>query len=316
LLTVDDGYEPERSVSATRQLIERDGVFAIIGPVGTPTSKAAQPLAEASGVPFIGPFTGAGFLRDPALKTVINVRASYDEETEAWIKHLTEDTGARKIAILYQDDSFGQAGLAGVEKALAKRGMELAAKGSYPRNTTAIKTALLDIRKATPDAVVMVGAYAPCAEFIRMARKLKLDATFVNISFVGSDALARELGADGAGVVVSQVVPVPDDTSIPIVASYRAALARGNPNAKPGFVSLEGYVTGRLMVEALKAMPGEPSRAALLETVLKRGDFDIGGLRLLYGPGDNQGSDKVFMTVIQPDGSFIAVEKLLPPARG
>jgi ABC-type branched-subunit amino acid transport system substrate-binding protein len=316
LLTVDDGYEPERSVSATRQLIERDGVFAIIGPVGTPTSKAAQPLAEASGVPFIGPFTGAGFLRDPTLKTVINVRASYDEETEAWIKHLTEDTGARKIAILYQDDSFGQAGLAGVEKALAKRGMELAAKGSYPRNTTAIKTALLDIRKATPDAVVMVGAYAPCAEFIRMARKLKLDATFVNISFVGSDALARELGADGAGVVVSQVVPVPDDTSIPIVASYRAALARGNPNAKPGFVSLESYVTGRLMVEALKAMPGEPSRAALLETVLKRGDFDIGGLRLLYGPGDNQGSDKVFMTVIQPDGSFIAVEKLLPPARG
>jgi branched-chain amino acid transport system substrate-binding protein len=316
LLTVDDGYEPERSVSATRQLIERDGVFAIIGPVGTPTSKAAQPLAEASGVPFIGPFTGAGFLRDPALKTVINVRASYDEETEAWIKHLTEDTGARKIAILYQDDSFGQAGLAGVEKALAKRGMKLAAKGSYPRNTTAIKTALLDIRKATPDAVVMVGAYAPCAEFIRMARKLKLDATFVNISFVGSDALARELGADGAGVVVSQVVPVPDDTSIPIVASYRAALARGNPNAKPGFVSLEGYVTGRLMVEALKAMPGEPSRAALLETVLKGGDFDVGGLRLLYGPGDNQGSDKVFMTVIQPDGSFIAVEKLLPPARG
>ncbi|QQP89700.1 ABC transporter substrate-binding protein [Skermanella sp. TT6] len=315
LVTADDGYEPERSVAATRRLIEGDGVFALVGPVGTPTSKAAQPLAEAAGVPFVGPFTGASFLRDPKLSTVVNVRASYDEEAEAWVRHLTEDLGAARIAIFYQDDSFGQAGLAGVEKAMAKRGMELAARGTYARNTTAVKSALLDIRKAAPDAVVMVGAYAPSAEFIRLARKLKMETTFVNISFVGSDALARELGAEGAGVVVSQVVPVPTDSDIPMVASYRAALAAAAPDAKPGFVSLEGYAVGRLMVEALKAIEGEPTRAALLDAIRDKGAFDLGGLPLAYGPGDNQGSDKVFMTVIQPDGSFKAVDKLTPPAK-
>ena len=128
---------------------------------------------------------------------MINVRGSYDQETEAWIEHLTSDLGVSRIAILYQDDSFGRAGLSGVLKAMEKRGMKLVAEGTYERNTTAVKTALLAICKADPEAVVMVGAYKPCAEFIKLARRLKLDAVFVNISFVGSNALAKELGEDG-----------------------------------------------------------------------------------------------------------------------
>lgn len=310
LKSLDDGYEPDRAIENTRTLIEGDRVFALIGPVGTPTSKATQPMATDAAVPFIGPFTGAGFLRDPALSNVINVRNTYDAETEAWIKHLTEDLKHERIAILYQDDGFGRVGLAGVNKALEKRGMTLVAEGTYQRNTTAVKSALLEIRKADPQAVVIVGAYKPAAEFIKLARKVKMDATFVNISFVGSKALAGELGADGAGVVVTQVVPFPWDNSIPLVAEYQAALKAANPNAEPGFVSLEGYITGRIAIEALRKVDGDVTRQAMLDAIYNTGSFELGGVTLNYGPGDNQGMDEVFLSIIQPDGSFKSVERL------
>src|SRR5262249_39262976 len=205
-------------------------VFALVGEVGTTTSNAVQPIATEAGVPFIGPSTGAAFLRNPALGNVINVRASYDQETEVLVEHLTADLGISRIAILYQDDSFGRAGLDGVTKALKKRGMHLVAEGTYERNTTAVKMALLAIRKADPEAVVLVGTYKPSAEFIKLAHKLKLNPVFVNISFVGPSALAKELGKDGKGVVVAQVVPFPGDTSLPLVAQYQKALKATNPD--------------------------------------------------------------------------------------
>lgn len=307
---MDDGYEPDRSIANTRQLIEQDNVFALIGAVGTPTSKATQPIATEAGVPFIGPFTGAGFLRDPNNSNVINVRATYDQETETWIKHLTEDLGIKKIAILYQDDGFGRVGLSGVKKALESRGMSLVAEGTYKRNTVAVKSALLEIRKAEPEAVVMVGAYKPLAEFVKLSKKLKLDPVFVTISFVGSNALAQELGDQGDGVVISQVVPFPQDSSIPLVADYQKALKAYDPSLQPGFVSLEGYMVGRLTIMALEKAGKELSRENFLSSVYGTGAFDLGGATLNYGNGDNQGMDNVFLTVIQPDGSFKAVETL------
>jgi branched-chain amino acid transport system substrate-binding protein len=310
LVSADDGYEPTKAIAAAKKLIDEDKVFALVGPVGTPTSAAVEPIAAEAGVPFIGPFTGAEFLRDPAKTHVVNVRASYFQETEAMVQHLTEDLGVKSIAIFYQDDSFGQAGLAGVKKALEKRQMALAAEGTYERNTTAVKSGLLAIQKAKPEAVIMIGAYKPCAEFIKLAQQIKLDAVFVNISFVGSDALAKELGPAGAGVVVTQVVPFPQDNSIPLIASYQAAFKAANPAAKPGFVSLEGYMVGRLVVAALGKIEGEITRKALLEAIAKTGTFDLGGVKLGYGPGNNRGSSEVFLTVIQPDGTFKAVTKL------
>jgi ABC-type branched-subunit amino acid transport system substrate-binding protein len=310
LKSYDDGYEPEQSISHTQTLINQDQVFALIGAVGTPTASATQPIATEAGVPFIGPFTGAGFLRAPELANVVNVRASYGQETEAWIKHLTEDLGYDRIAILYQDDSFGRVGLDGVNKALQARGLSLVAEGTYKRNTTAVKEALLAIRKSDPQAVVMVGAYKPISEFIKLARKVKMDATFVNISFVGSDALAKELGPDGEGVVITQVVPFPWDNSIPLVQQYQAALKAQDAAATPGFVSLEGYIVGRIAIAALEKAGGELTRESFLKAVYGTGTFDLGGLTLSYGAGDNQGSDAVFLTVIQPDGSFKAVQRL------
>jgi ABC-type branched-subunit amino acid transport system substrate-binding protein len=311
LVSYDDGYEPEKAIANVERLIDKDKVFALIGEVGTPTSKAVQPIATDQRVPFIGPFTGAAFLRDPALDNVVNVRASYDQETEAWVEYLARGLGLTRIAILYQDDSFGRAGYDGVRRALAKRRMALVAEGTYMRNTTAVKRALLAIRKGYPEAVVIVGAYKPAAVFIKLARQLRLDAAFVNISFVGSKALSRELGAAGAGVIVSQVVPSPEDTRMPLVARYQRALKAVDATAEYGFVSLEGYLVGRLAVEALRRVGTPVTRAALLSTIRRIGTFDLDGIVLTYGANDNQGLDKVFLTVIQADGSF---KPVAPPA--
>jgi ABC-type branched-subunit amino acid transport system substrate-binding protein len=313
LKSVDDGYEPTKSIEAVNKLLGEDRVFAIAGAVGTPTSVATQPLADKAGAPFIGAFTGTEALRAPYKPSVVNVRASYFEETEAMVEHLTKDLGATKIAIMYQDDAFGQAGLAGVKKALAKREMTLAAEGTYERNTTAVKGALLAIKKGDPDAVIMIAAYKPAAEFIKLAKQIKFNATFVNISFVGSDALAKELGSAGAGTVITQVVPFPNDASIPIVARYQEALKASAPSEQPGFVSLEGYLVGRTIVAALEKMNGEPTRKGFVEAVQKSGSFDLGGFKLSYSDSSNRGSDQVYLTVIQPDGSFKAVTHLEKP---
>ncbi len=302
LVTRDDGYEPNKSIEATKALIGQ-GVFALVGPVGTPTSMAALPVAKEADIPFIGPFTGTEALRNPYQPLVVNVRAYYFQETEVMVERLVKDKGAAKIAILYQDDAFGQAGLAGTRRAMDKRSMKLVAEAAFERNTVAVRGALLEIRKAEPQAVIMIGPYKPCAEFIKLARQIKLDATFVNISFVGSDALAQELGAAGAGVLVTQVVPFPQDTSIPVVAAFHKALKAAKPDLAPGFVSLEGYMVGRTVIAALQKIDGEPTRKALMEK-LSNGTYDLGGFSLTFGPNNNQGSNSVFLTTIGEDGKF------------
>ncbi|MFK7858946.1 MAG: ABC transporter substrate-binding protein [Granulosicoccus sp.] len=310
LVSYDDGYEPEKAITNTKKLIENDKVFALIGAVGTPTSKASQPIAKTANVPFIGPFTGAGFLRDPDNKHVVNVRGTYDQETEDWIKHLTEDLDAKKIAILYQDDSFGRVGLAGVQKALDKRGMTLAAEGTFKRNSVAVKSALLKIRKAKPDAVVMVGSYKPIAAFVKLARKVRMKSQFVTISFVGSKALAQELGEIGEGVVVTQVVPFYKDESLPVIDSYLKALANIDKSDDAGFVSLEGYIVGRVFVDSLKTLGKDVSREAFIKAFQDSLVLDMGGVKLSYGPGDNQGMDRTYLSVLQKDGTFIYVDRL------
>lgn len=309
LTSMDDGYEPDRSVSHVRDIVSGNDYIGLIGSVGTPTSKAAQPLATTANLPFIAPFTGAGFLRDPSLSNVVNVRASYDAETQAWIDYLVDDLGFSDIAILYQDDGFGRVGLAGVQNAMEARGMSLVAEGTYTRNTVAVKSALLTIRKANPQAVVMVGAYKPLAEFIRLSGKMDMDPVFVTISFVGSKALAAELGTDGEGVVISQVVPQPWDSTLPIVAEYQAALSAVDPQAEPGFVTLEGYVAGRLALEGLRKAGADLTRESFMAALNSIGTVDLGGITLTFGPGDNQGSDDVFLTRIRADGSFEAMHR-------
>ncbi len=309
LISRDDGYDPDRSIAETIKLIDDDRVFALIGAVGTPTATVTVPIAASRNVPFIGPFTGADFLRATELHNVVNIRASYGAEAEAWIKHLTEDLHFTRIPIFYQDDSFGRDGLAGVKRALERRGLELTAEGTFERNTKAVSSALRTLKRAEPEAVVMVGTYKPCAEFIKLSHKSGFSPTFVNVSFVGADALAKELGADGAGVVVSQVVPFPWDASVKVVADYQAAQKLLDSSLEPGFVSLEGYLSGRLVAAALEMSGPNPTRADLLR-LINDGRFDISGNIMTFGTAAYNIPARIFLTVIQPDGSFKAVERL------
>jgi len=310
LISRDDGYDPDRSVAQTIKLIEEDQVFALIGAVGTPTTTATVPIATAKNVPFIGPFTGAAFLRAPDLHNVVNIRASYAAEAEAWIKHLTDHLHVKSIAIFYQDDSFGRDGLAGVKLALEKRSMELTAEGTFERNTKAVGSALRTLKRAEPEAVVMVGTYGPCAEFIKLAHKSGFNPIFVNISFVGANALANELGPEGQGVIISQVVPFPWDSTVKVVADYQAAEKALDPGLKPEFVSLEGYLSGRLAAAALEETGPNPTRADMLRVINDVGRFDISGTIMTFGRKTLDAPPKVFLTVIQPDGTFKAVEEL------
>ncbi len=306
----DDAYEPEAAIENTQELIKQEGVFALIGAVGTPTSRSATPVAAESGVPYVAPFTGAAFLRDPEWNNIINLRASYYQETEEMVARLTEDLGIERIAVMYQDDSYGRAGFRGVRGALDRRSMDLAAIGVYPRNTTAVKAALLDLRQGNPEAVIIIGAYKPVAALIAWARHTGLTPVFLTVSFVGSNALAQELGTGGAGVLVTQVVPFPTDSSLPIVAAYHRALAAYQPDAVPGFVSLEGYLAGRLAIASLERCGRAVSRTCFLDSLHRTDVIDLDGFTLRYGEADNQGSDEVFLTVIGRDGQYHPIETL------
>ena len=309
LISFDDAYEPEAAVNNTLRLIEQEEVFALIGEVGTPTSRSAAPVAADAGIPFIAPFTGAEFLRNDDWQNIINLRASYYQETEEMVARLIDDLGITRIGVLFQDDSYGRAGYRGVLFALDRRDLKPASIGLYPRNTTAIKAALLDLNQGNPEAVIMIGAYEPVAELVSWARHTGIDPIFMTVSFVGSNALARELGPDGAGVYVTQVVPFPTDDSLRIVSSYTTALSAYDPEAVPGFVSFEGYLAGRLAIEGLRRCGQEVDRTCFLEILNYTDYIDIDGFTLRYG-NDNQGSNEVFLTVIGDDGKYKPVEQL------
>ncbi len=303
LVTLDDAYEPEAAIANTRRLIEEEDVFALVGGIGTPTSRAAQPVTSDAGVPYIAPFTGAQFLREagePA--NVVNVRASYFQETAEIVARLNQDLGITRIGVLYQDDSYGQAGLEGVRRGLEAHGLTLAAEVDYPRNTESVKVPLLDLRRFKPEAVIIIGAYKPTASLVRWARRLGFNPYFVSISFVGSSTLAQELGPDGEGMHITQVVPFPLDARIPVVARYQKALAAVAPDSAPGFVSLEGYLAGRLVVEGLRLSGPQATPALFLDKLRNTPTIDLGGFELGYGPRDNQGSDRVYLTVIDGEG--------------
>ena len=310
LSSLDDLYTPDKAVINTIRLIEEVDVFALIGAVGTPTSRAAVPVAQESDVPYIAPFTGAEFLRSPDLENVLNLRSSYYQETEEMVERLTTDLGITRISIFYQDDSFGRAGLQGVLNAMEKRDMELASIGLYQRLTTAVKAALLDIRQGDPQAVIIIGAYEPAAALILWARHLGLDPVFMAVSFVGSNALAESLGANGKDVFVTQVVPFPSDDTLPITQEYLGALERYFPNSDPGFVSFEGYLAGRLAIEGVKRCGQDITRECFLESLRDGEPINLGGFQVQYGTSDNQGSDRVFITRIDEEGEFQPITNL------
>ncbi len=298
LRLVDDGYEPERCKANTEKFI-RDEVFALFGYVGTPTTLAALPLLNAAQLPLIGPFTGAQALREPFSRQLFHVRASYFDETELIVKQLT-GLGLKKIAVFRQNDSYGQAGLDGVQRALATRGLEPLAVGGVERNSVDVAAAVKAIVPRQPDAVVQISAYKSCAAFIRAARAAGYGGQFCNVSFVGTQALADELGREALGVTVSQVMPSPFSTTSGAARDYLDAIARAGVAHKPNYSGIEGYIAARVLIEGLKR-----SRAASREALvaaLESLKLDFGGFGLAFGPRQHVGSQFVELTMLTADG--------------
>jgi ABC-type branched-subunit amino acid transport system substrate-binding protein len=302
LITLDDGYEPARTVPNTRKLLDEQKVFALIGYVGTPTSVPVVPLFTEAKVPFIGPFTGAESLRAPFNRYIFHVRASYYDETEKIVEQVAS-TGGRNIAVFYQDDAYGQAGLKGVELAMAKRNLKISAVGTVERNTVKVENAVKAIDQAKPDVVVMISAYTSCAEFIRQMKKAGSGAQFHNVSFVGSNALAAALGKEGGGVAISQVVPFPWAPSVPAVREYQQLSARAG-KADFNFGALEGFLVAKVFVEGARRAGKNLTREGFIDAMEKM-NVDLGGFYVSYSPNSHLGSKFVDLTSITHDGKFM-----------
>jgi ABC-type branched-subunit amino acid transport system substrate-binding protein len=303
LVTEDDFYEASRAPAASKKLIEEHRVFALLGYVGTPTGVTHLPVINQARVPLVGMFTGAEVLRVPFSRYIFHVRASYYDETEKIVEQVLS-TGGKTIAVFYQDDAYGLAGLKGVEIAMTKRKLKVAALGTVERNTIKVENAVKTINAAQPDAVVMVSQYTSCAEFIRQMKKAGSATQFYNVSFVGSKALADALGKDGVGVAISQVVPFPWGTAVPVVKEYQLH-AKKSGYTDYNFSALEGYLVAKVFVEGLRRTGRDLTREKFIAALEKMQDVDLGGFFVSYSPKSHTGSTFVDLTIIGRDGKFL-----------
>lgn len=300
---LDDGYESDRAAANTKKLID-DGVFLLFGYVGTPTSNASKPIFTAAKVPFVGPFTGAESLRNPFNRYIFNIRASYYDETEKIVGQMTGQT-LDKIAVFYQNDDYGKAGLAGVERAMERRKLKIVATGTVERNTVDVGAAVKSIGKVEPQAVVMISAYKSCAAFIKAMRAAGFNPQFMNVSFVGSKALAKETGPEGRGVGISQVMPFPWNIGVPVVKEYQQLLEAATSKQEYAFGTLEGFIAAKVLVEGLRRTGNDLTREKFIGAMETIRDVDFGGYWITFTPANHNGSKFVELTVIGKDERFL-----------
>ncbi|HEV7674884.1 MAG TPA: ABC transporter substrate-binding protein [Candidatus Angelobacter sp.] len=301
LLAFDDGYEPANAENCFKRL-QKEGIFSAGFFVGTPTAAKYVPLAEANKVPVVGLFTGAEMLYTPLKHYVMNVRASYYDETREQVENLWNVLGIHKIGVIYQDDAFGQAVLSGLQLALKKHNAAPVGMGTFPRNTLDVEKGLNAVRPMNPGAVLIVGPYAPVAEIVKKAHATGWHPIFVTVSFVGTEKFITEAGKDAEGTVITQVVPPYTRTDFPTVALYREALNTYYPNEQPNFVSLEGFVDAMVLVEGLKRAGKDLTRDRLIAALESIQNKDVGlgpRLTLKYSATRHKGFDQIYTTVVR-----------------
>ncbi|MGC2698099.1 MAG: ABC transporter substrate-binding protein [Candidatus Angelobacter sp.] len=301
LLAFDDGYEPEKAENCFKRLL-KENIFAAGFFVGTPTAAKYVPMAEANKIPVVGLFTGAEMLYSPLKHYVLNVRASYYDETREQVENLWNVLGIRKIGVIYQDDAFGQAVLSGLQLALKKHNAVPVGMGTFPRNTLDVDKGLNAVRPMNPGAVLVVGPYAPVAEIIKKAHASGWHPIFLTVSFVGTEKFISEAGKDAEGTVITQVVPPYTRVDFPTVSMYREALTTFYPAEQPNFVSLEGFVDAMVLVEGLKRAGRDLTREKLISALESVQNKDIGlgpRLTLKYGPARHKGFDQIYTTVVR-----------------
>ncbi len=312
LIAMDDQYNPTQCLYNTQNLIIEKQVFALFCYVGTPTTVRIIPLVNEARIPLIGMFTGANRLRQPVNKYLINIRASYYQETQAAVDLIVKQKKFDKVAVFYQYDEYGLDGLRGTEIALKKYGLIPVAKGSYVRGTLDVEAGLEKIIQSNAQAVVMIGTYDSCAQFINLARKRNFSPLFHNVSFVGSKELARRLGPNGEGVIVTQVVPPPNFNHtaepLPGVKDYISLLKIYYPDSKPSFVGLEGYLNAKILIEGLERSGQDITRNKFIKAIETINQFDLGIQNpLSFGKNDHQGLDEVYYTMIK-NGELVLIK--------
>ncbi len=305
---LDDGYEPERTIANTKKLIKEEKVDYLFGYIGTPTTVSILDMIEQEKIPLFAAFTGAEQLRKPVRRYMINLRASYYQETASLVDYLLNDCHVEKIACFYQDDAYGRAGYTGVKLALERYGLTLCGEGTYERNTVAITQGLEKIRKSSPDAVIMIGQYIACAAFIEAAKVTELkDVYFCNISFVGSDKLNALLGEDAERAICSQVVPDLKNKENPLTKEFVTKYQKTYQEDTPNRVAYEGYISAVVFVEGLKRAGENFTREGFIDAVERIKDLDIGvGDTIRYGKFDHQGLDKAYYSIVK-DGREVAL---------
>lgn len=329
----DDGYNPVPAIDNTIRLINEDKVLLLFDYVGTPTVTRVLPLLklnEEKEILLFFPFTGAQPQRQyPYDRFVFNLRASYSQETERLVNFFV-NADKKKIVIFYQADAYGRSGWSGVRNALAKHNLKIAAEATYRRGTKfseSFNTHVQVLKKVEPDAVISIGSYSACAGFIRDARDAGFDVPIANVSFVGSENLLQLLTDAGKqkdrdytrNLINSQVVPCYEDLSLPAVKEYRTLMDQYNPKfpaglsdknytpAKYSFVSFEGFINAKVLVEILKRLDGNPTRRKVKTVTENINDLDIGlDEKISFGPTKHQGLDRIYLTTVR-DGRFVPV---------
>ena len=299
--TLDDGHFPELAASNTKQLIDEDKVFALLGYYGDATVNAALPILTKAKVPLIGPVSGAETLRTPVNPYLFNIRASFQVEVEKIVAQAAS-VGLTKIGIFFQDDEFGKDALAGLEKALLKRKLQVTGRGSYQRNSVKVDDAVGKLAQANPQAIVMACTLEACAEFVRQMSKKGLTPRFNHLSVVEASAIHKELGNLSRGLEITRVVPMPFDTSIPLVNEYNKILKQKAPGMQPSFGGLEGFIAAKVVVEGLKRAGPNADRQKFVTALETMQDVDLGGFRISYSHDSHRGSDYADITIIGPGG--------------
>ena len=298
LVSLDDRYEPALTLTNTRRLIGADRAFILFGYVGTPTVKAVLPLLKREQIPLVAPLTGAQLLRVPPQPLIFNLRASYQAEIDRIVNDLVR-SGRHRIAVLYQEDAFGEDGLRATRSALARHGLKPVDVAGVQRNSTNTDSAARQLSRVNPNAIVIISAYPSSAAFSRNMHRLGSTAQLMNVSFVGTGGLQDALpGGLASGIGISQVVPFPWDRRVPVVAEYQRLMLRQYRRARYGFTSLEGFLAARWLGEALQRAGANPSRKALVAALESTNNVDLGGYRLQLNPRDHQASDFVELTFL------------------
>lgn len=306
-VVVDDGYEVDKTVARTRELLARPDVVALFGFAGTAniTKLLQDGVLDKGGAALVAPYSGGESLRTPFNPWIFHVRAGYVDEAEHMVQQLTT-LGMNRIAVMHQDDGFGQSGLDGVQAALERRKLKLVAVASYPRNTDDVGAAVKTIAAANPHAVIMIAINKPAAAFIKQYREAGGGAQLYNISVVNPAEIVRLAGLSNAhGLGISQVVPFPYQPRLPVVREYQQLLAKYAPGAEVNYTSFEEFLGAKVLVEALRRAGPAPTREAVVKALESLQKFDLGGLVVGYGPNNRVGSRSVEVTVIGSTGRLM-----------